>query len=210
MIADSQQRVREERMRMSKVRRVLGAALDGEAALADPIPAYLACADYLKHSLDRLHAQDHRLWQRLDPHAGPDNVAFRQKLDHLKERLAASEQALAGLVAARDALRGQGACRRAAFEKEARAFLHVFLNILAASRHSTLAEEEEKFAGADWDYVADHTAEAAARELRLFGQVENAAPGVIDALPPIAPPPRPLAAQRADPLGAAALGSGHR
>ncbi len=189
MTTDSQQRVREERMRMSKVRRVLGVALDGEASLEDPVPAYLACADYLKHSLERLHAQDHRLWERLNPHAGPDDIVFRQKLDHLKERLAASEQALAGLVAVRDSLRAQGASRRAAFEEEARAFLHVFLNILAASRHSTLAEEEEKFAGADWDYVADNNAEAAARELRLFEQVENAAPGVIDALPPIAPPP---------------------
>ena len=189
MNTDSHQRVREERMRMSKVRRVLGVALDGEAAVEDPIPAYLACADYLKHSLDRLHAQDHRLWERLDPHAGPDDAVFREKLDHLKARLAASEQALAGLVQARDALRAAGAPQRAAFEDEARAFLHVFLNILSASRHSTLAEEEEKFAGSDWDYVADNTAQAAARELELFEQVENAAPGVIDALPPIPPPP---------------------
>ncbi len=189
MNTDSHQRVREERMRMSKVRRILGMALDGEAAVEDPIPVYLACADYLKHSLDRLHAQDHRLWERLDPHAGPDDTAFREKLDHLKERLAASEQALAGLVRARDALRSARAPRRADFEDEARAFLHVFLNILAASRHSTLAEEEEKFAGSDWDYVADNTAAAAARELRLFEQVDNAAPGAIDALPPIQPPP---------------------
>ena len=189
MNTDSHQRVREERMRMSKVRRVLGVALDGEAAVADPVPLYLACTDYLKHSLDRLHAQDHRLWERLDPHAGPDDAEFREKLDHLKARLAASEQALAGLVRARDALRADGPSRRAAFEEEARAFLDVFLNVLAASRHSTLAEEEEKFAGSDWDYVADNTAEAAARELQLFEQVENAAPGVIDALPPVPPPP---------------------
>jgi len=189
MNTDSHQRVREERMRMSKVRRVLGAALDGKAAVEDPIPAYLACSDYLKHSLDRLHAQDHRLWERLDPHAGPNDIAFREKLNHLKERLAASERALDGLARARDALRAEGAPRRAAFESEARAFLDVFLNVLAASRHSTLAEEEAKFAGSDWDYVADNTVEAAARELRLFEQVEHAAPGAIEALPPVNPPP---------------------
>ena len=189
MNSDSHQRVREERMRMSKVRRVLGLALEGKAPVEDPVPLYLACADYLQHSLDRLHAQDHRLWERLDPHAGPDDVEFREKLDQLKARLGASEQALAGLVEAREALRAGGAAQRGAFEDEARAFLDVFLNVLAASRHSTLAEEEEKFAGADWDYVADNTAEAAARELRLFGQVEHAAPGAIEALPPIAPPP---------------------
>ena len=189
MNTDSHQRVREERMRMSKVRRVLGAALDGEAVVEDPVPAYLACSDYLKHALDRLHAQDHRLWERLDPHAGPKDKVFREKLDHLNARLHASEGALAGLVEARDALRAGGSPERAGFEDEARGFLDVFLNVLAASRHSTLAEEEEKFVGADWDYVADNTAEAAAEQLRLFEQVELAAPGVMESLPPIAPPP---------------------
>ncbi len=189
MNTDSHQRVREERMRMSKVRRVLGAALDGEAVVEDPVPAYLACSDYLKHALDRLHAQDHRLWERLDPHAGPKDKVFREKLDHLNARLHASEGALAGLVKARDALRAGGSPERADFEDEARGFLDVFLNVLAASRHSTLAEEEDKFVGADWDYVADNTAEAAAEQLRLFEQVELAAPGVMESLPPIAPPP---------------------
>ena len=189
MNTDSHQRVREERMRMSQVRRVLGQALEGQAAVEDPVPLYLACADYLEHSLGRLHAQDHRLWERLDPYAGPDDAAFREKLDHLKARLAASELALAELLRARDALRAAGAPQRAAFEDEAHRFLEVFLNVLAASRHSTLAEEEAKFASADWDYVADNTAAAAARELQLFDEVENAAPGAMDALPPIVPPP---------------------
>ena len=111
MNTDSHQRVREERMRMSKVRRVLGLALEGKALVADPVPLYLACSDYLQHSLDRLHAQDHRLWERLDPHAGPDDLEFREKLDQLKARLAASERALAGLVEAREALRASR-CRR--------------------------------------------------------------------------------------------------
>ena len=174
---------------MSKVRRVLGLALEGGAAADDPVPLYLACSDYLEYSLGRLHAQDHRLWERLDPHAGPDDAAFRQKLDHLKARLAASEQALTSLVQARDALRAGGAGRREAFEHKAHAFLDVFLNVLAASRHSTLAEEEARFASSDWDYVADNTTDAVTRELRLFEQVEIAAPGAMDALPPIPPPP---------------------
>ena len=189
MTTDSHQRVREERIRMSKVRRALGAALDGDAAAEDPVPLYLACSDYLKHSLDRLHAQDHRLWERLDPHAGPDEVVFRSKLDNLKARLNASEHALDGLVTARDSLRARGASQRAPFEDEARRFLDVFLNILSASRHSTLTEEEEKFAAADWDYVADNTDEAAAEEFRLFEEVDKAAPGFMDSLPPIQPPP---------------------
>ena len=189
MNTDSHQRVREERMRMSKVRRVLGVALEGDAAIEDPVPLYLACSDYLKHALDRLHAQDHRLWERLNPHAGPKDKVFRGKLDKLKARLAASELALAGLVMARDSLRARGASEREAFEDEAHRFLDVFLNILAASRHSTLAEEEAKFADSDWDYVADNTSAAAAEEIRLFTEVENAAPGVMDALPPPPPPP---------------------
>ena len=188
-ITASHERVRQERMRMSMVRRTLGAALDGEAAADNPVPVYLACSDYLKHALDRLHAQDHRLWERLNPHAGPDDVVFRDKLDKLKFRLAASEQSLAGLVLARDALRARGASEREGFEDEARRFLDVFLNILSASRHSTLAEEEAQFADSDWDYVADNTADAAAEELRLFGEVEKAAPGFMDSLPPIQPPP---------------------
>ena len=136
----SHERVRQERMRMSMVRRTLGAALEGEAAADNPVPVYLACSDYLKHALDRLHAQDHRLWERLNPHAGPEDAVFRDKLDKLKFRLAASEQSLAGLVLARDALRARGASEREGFEDEARRFLDVFLNILSASRHSTLAE----------------------------------------------------------------------
>ena len=188
-ITASHERVRQERMRMSMVRRTLGAALDGEAAADNPVPVYLACSDYLKHALDRLHAQDHRLWERLNPHAGPDDVVFRDKLDKLKFRLAASEQSLAGLVLARDALRARGASEREGFEDEARRFLDVFLNILSASRHSTLAEEEAQFADSDWDYVADNTADAQAEEVRLFGEVEKAAPGFMESLPPIQPPP---------------------
>ena len=189
MITESQQRVRQERMRMSMVRRTLGAALDGDAAADNPVPVYLACSDYLKHALDRLHAQDHRLWERLDPHAGPGDTVFRDKLDRLKERLAASEQALDGLMRARHALGSRGASERGGFEDEARRFLDVFLNILSASRHSTLAEEEAQFADADWEYVADDTEDAAAEETRLFGEVEKAAPGFMDSLPPIQPPP---------------------
>ena len=83
----------------------------------------------------------------------------------------------------------QGAPERANFEDEARRFLDVFLNVLAASRHSTLAEEEAKFAAADWDYVADDTAAAATEETRLFNKVEQAAPGFMASLPPIQPPP---------------------
>ena len=64
----------------------------------------------------------------------------------------------------------------------------MFLNILSASRHSTLAEEEAQFADSDWDYVADNTADAEAEEVRLFGEVEKAAPGFMDSLPPIASP----------------------
>lgn len=189
MNTDSHERVRQERMRMSMVRRTLGAALEGEAAADNPLPVYLACSDYLKHALDRLHAQDHRLWERLDPHAGPEDAVFRDKLDRLKQRLAASEQALGGLVGARDAVRARGASERKGFEDEARRFLDVFINILSASRHSTLAEEESQFVDADWDYVADNTADAAAEEGRLFGEVEKAAPGFMDSLPPIQPPP---------------------
>lgn len=185
----SHERVRQERRRMSMVRRTLGAALEGEAAADNPVPVYLACSDYLKHALDRLHAQDHRLWERLDPHAGPEDAVFRDKLDKLKFRLSASEQALAGLVIARDALRARGPSEQVGFEDEARRFLDVFLNILSASRHSTLAEEEAEFADSDWDYVAGNTADAAAEEVRLFGEVERAAPGFMDSLPPIQPPP---------------------
>ena len=63
-----------------------------------------------------------------------------------------------------------------AFEAAARRFMDVFLNILAARRHSSQHLEEQHFNLTDWEEVAGVTTDSQAAERALFQTVCAVAP----------------------------------
>ena len=57
-----------ERMRLSQVRKALDAGMKQQAESGDvSIEFFSACVDYIKTSMDRLHAQDQRIHDFLAP-----------------------------------------------------------------------------------------------------------------------------------------------
>ncbi len=179
---------------MSQVRRSLGAGLDGVDSGSEDLVAFLiACTDYMRASLDRLHAQDHRLHECLQPFVGPDDEDAQAKLDALDERLRRSEASLETFVAARNALEAAGPAGQPAFVAAGREFLDVFLNILRASQHSTEDIEQREFGQEQWDYISGITEESIATEDALFQRVSELAPAGAEpaSFPPIRPP-RPI------------------
>ena len=187
----NRQQMRHERTRMSQVRRALGVGLDHvESDEVDRVDFLIACVDYMRASLDRLHAQDHRLHECLQPFVPPEDSANQAKLDALKDRLTKSEQALAEFVAARHALESSGVPGQSAFAEAGRRFLDVFLNILRASQHSTEDIEQREFGQSQWDYISGITDESIEREATLYDRVSQLAPEGAEpaSFPPIRPP----------------------
>ncbi len=163
-----------ERMRMAQVRKPFGLALDAERQ--DDLRAfYVACARYLEHALNRLHAQDQRIIDKLTARVDANDQDSRSLLADFDASLAASRSALEKLLQALADFE-QAQIDQPAFEAAARSFMDVFLNILAARRHSSQHLEEEHFNLKDWEETAGVTADSQAAERALFQTVCAVAP----------------------------------
>jgi hypothetical protein len=163
-----------ERMRMAQVRKPFGLALDA-ARQDDPRAFYVACARYLEHALNRLHAQDQRIIDKLTARVDADDQDSRSLLADFDASLAASRSALKELLQALADFE-QTQIDQPAFEAAARRFMDVFLNILAARRHSSQHLEEQHFNLTDWEEVAGVTTDSQAAERALFQTVCAVAP----------------------------------
>ena len=140
--------------------------------------------------MDRLHAQDQRIHDFLQPHvtAGDDHAATLENLDM---RLAKSREALEALVAASAAYQTAGEAGWPAFKTAVEAFMEVYFKILLSGQHSTLTLQEEVFDEAVWDQVAGVTPESLARENELYATVQVLAPVGADPATFVGGPPAP-------------------
>ena len=166
-----------ERMRMAQVRKALGQALeqrpgpDGAAKLF-----YFACTRYLEMALNRLHAQDQRIIDKLRARVAAEDEASHALLSDFHSSLEASRKALRELLQALQAYQQDTGASREDYENAALRFMDVFLNILAARRHSSLHLEEQYFDLSDWEAVAGVTSASLALERELFSQACEVAP----------------------------------
>ncbi len=182
MIGESPRKaIMAERIRMSQVRQSFGKCLDGAIAEAnDPLQCYAAASQYLNAALERLHTQDQRIIDLLDPLVDTNDAPNRQILASFDRGLSQSRVALDRLMLALENYQLEGAAGQGQFEAEARAFLQVFIEVLAARRHSSSHLEEQHFTEQDWVFVADCSAEAEQREKTLFSRVKETAPASAD------------------------------
>ena len=131
-------------------------------------------------ALERLHAQDQRIIDLLDPLVPKTDEANRQILASFDRGLSRSRVALDRLMLALENYQLAGPDGQGQFEEEARAFLEVFINVLAARRHTSSHLEEQHFSHQDWVFVADSTEQSRQRERELFQQVKQTAPSNAD------------------------------
>jgi hypothetical protein len=189
---DSKTVMQRERMRLGQVRKSFAAGIEQLAAgTAVPLEFLAVCVDYIKASMDRLHAQDQRIHDILKPHVTATDSEGQAVLDNLHMRLAKSREALNKLVRARDAYRANTTTGAADFKAVVDMFMDVYFNILLKGQHSTLEMQKKIFDDMTWNTVAGVTQDSRITEATLFAEVKNYAPAGTDpesfkAGPPVA------------------------
>ena len=178
-----QERIAGERRRLRTVRQKLSAAVEqtaaGNAAWAE---FYTAVGDYMEAAMERLHDQDVKMGDMIREKVETIDDSVTQALAELEERLAGNQQRLQDMLAARDALRDQGAAAIDRFEGAAREFTDFIVRNMG--HHGATTELAAKlFKPDDWEHMAGITDEAMAREVALFEKVESATPADLE-LPP--------------------------
>ena len=187
MIEDFQAHVSKERTHLSQVRRAFTTGLEIEAVDPGLVNFYVVCCEYLEYSLNRLIAQDNILHDLLIPHIEATNQEYLDKLTKLEKGLQAMENAIEKLTTAKNNLIKAGLYETQIFKEEARAFLDVFLNMLAINRHSTIDLESKVFTPKDWEKLAGVTEESIQMEEKLFLNTKLSAPEGCDpeSFPPL-------------------------
>jgi len=141
-----------------------------------PLDFLGACVDYIKLSMDRLHAQDQRIHDILTKRVDKKEKTTHDKLISLKSRLAQSRIALLDLTESFDKFRATGPDGWNDFVRGVNRFMDVYFNVLLKGQHSTLDTQDALFDLADWDAVAGITNNTPGKEYSLFGRVMLYAP----------------------------------
>jgi hypothetical protein len=169
-----------ERRRLGQVRKSFAAVIEQtNAGASPPLEFMCACVDYIRASLDRLHAQDQRIHDLLAPHAGtaPDGPAVLANLNH---RLAASRDALDELTRGAEKFRASGGKDWGSFGATIARFMDVYLNTLLKGHHSTMSMQEKVMGLDEWNHVAGVSNQALVVEAGLFALVKRLAPAGAD------------------------------
>lgn len=165
-----------------QIRKAFAAGLDPQAAWQgrDRAAFYLACADYLLLSMDRLHEQDQIIHDLLGERIPAAEGEAHERLRVLNERQDRSRELLDTFRRAAGALaasRGEGI---AAFEKEARDFSAAFGSLLQPRKNPFFRHTDVLFDDADWERIAGVTPASIEEEERLFIRVQKTAPAGVD------------------------------
>jgi hypothetical protein len=177
----SRNAVQRERQRLGQVRKAFAAGIEQQQNGKDAgLEFFSACVDYIRASMDRLHAQDQRIHDLLMPHVKASDTTMIATLDNLNSRLARSRVALNELTAARDAYRTKGKAGWADFKAAIDLFMDIYFNVLMKGQHSTLEFQKQVFSDTDWSATAGVTEDALIKEATLFAEVRRHAPAGAD------------------------------
>ena len=170
-----------ERRRQIQVRKAFEAGL---AAVAwngrEPAAFYLACADYLAWSMNRLHEQDQIIHDLLAERIPAAEKDAHERLAVLQGRQQRSRALVATFSQAAAALRRSGRADVQAFEAAARAFTETFKTLLQPRKNPFFRYTDELFDDADWERIAGVTAASLAEEHELFAAVQGTTPPGVD------------------------------
>jgi hypothetical protein len=175
------ERIGNERRRLRSVRQRMAAAIEMKANGAEPfVPFYIAAADYIDATMQRLHGQDVRMGEMITEKLGELDDQVKAALKELDDRLVGAKAHLTPFLAARDALRERGVDALENFEAEAKVYSDFVTSTMG--HHSATNDLCVKiFTPADWEYMAAISDEQLAQDEQLFQSVIDTMPeGVPD------------------------------
>lgn len=181
--------LRRERQRKLQVRETFSRGLQRlRGASQDPVPFYEICADYLVAGQRRLIDQDLRLAEMLAERVPAGQTEDHAAIRALRERLELADRSLREFAAAAEDLRRRRVAAQKEFERAADTFLDVLVNVLGKRSHSLRHLTSTLLSEADWERIADVSAEFLRQEAEDFLAVQSKAPADIDpALMPVEP-----------------------
>lgn len=170
------ERIANERRRLRNVRQRMAAAIEIQANGDEAfVPFYIAAADYIDATMQRLHGQDVRMGDMIIEKLGEPDEQAKQALKVLDDRLEGAKAHLKPFLAARDALRERGVAALEDFEKEARVYSD-FITSTMGHHSPTFDLCVKLFTTEDWDYMAAISDEQLAQDEQLYTRVVDTMP----------------------------------
>ncbi len=175
----SRAEIARERRRQMQVRKAFEAGIAAQKPGGpDPTAFYLACADYLEWSMDRLHEQDQIIHDLLGERIPGSEKDAHERLAVLNDRQRSSRELMAGFVRDAARLRAAGRAGVPAFEAAAEEFATTFKSLLQPRKNPFFRHTDVLFEDADWERIAGVSPASIAEENELFDAVKkNAPPG---------------------------------
>ncbi|MBT8440777.1 MAG: hypothetical protein KJO76_00215 [Gammaproteobacteria bacterium] len=174
-----QERIANERRRLRLVRlKMVGAIEDDVRGDKTYVPFYVAAADYIDATMQRLHHQDVKMRDMIVEKVGEVDDSVEQALSELDARLEGAKAHLKPFLEARDGLTDKGVEALEAFEKIGKEYSDFI--VANMGHHGATADLAAKlFSPGDWEYMAGITDEQQAEDENLFQRVVDLAPDTV-------------------------------
>ncbi len=167
-----------ERGRLRTAHEMLNAALAEEVRDEAFVPFYIAVADYMEISMDRLHKQDVKMLQRLGEAVDPTDAEAEEIIAEVYRRLDGNQAHLQNFLACRADLQSEGASAVDRFEAVSRDYIDFIHNRMGHHAPSTdLARQI--FVEDDWVAIADIDQGYFRKEEALYESVLQTRPGSV-------------------------------
>lgn len=174
------ERIGNERRRLRGVRQRMAAALEKKANGDEKfVPFYIAAADYIDVTMQRLHDQDVKMGKMVVEKVDKVDDAVKEMMEELERRLEGAKAHLKPFLAARDQLREKGASALENFESAAKEYSD-FIAANMGHQRSTNDIAGKIFTPADWEYMAGVSDEQQAQEQALYKQVVESMPANVE------------------------------
>ena len=170
------ERIGNERRRLRTARQNMLAAIEQKSHGDETfVPFYIATADYIDVTMQRLHLQDIKMGDMIREKVEDMNADVEKALAELDERLDGAREHLKPFLAARDALKEKGQAALEQFEKEGKDYSD-FIVANMGHHGATSDLSAELFSAEDWEYMAGITDEAMEREAALYDHIQETKP----------------------------------
>lgn len=171
------ERIGNERRRLRSVRQNMIAAIEQKARGDETyVPFYIAAADYIDATMQRVHIQDVKMEDMIREKIETMDAGVEKALAELQARLIGAKEHLKPFLAARDALMEKGCEALEGFEKEGQEYSEFI--VANMGHHGPTADLGARlFSGEDWEYMAGITDTDVEREAALFARVQETIPG---------------------------------
>ncbi len=171
-----QERIANERRRLRLVRMKMLAAIEQQAqGTEDYVPFYVAAADYIDETMQRLHDQDVKMRKMILEKSEKVDDYVETAIGELDARLEGAKAHLTPFLEARDKLKQEGVAALEAFEKIGKEYSDFI--VANMGHHGSTSDLAAKlFSPADWEFMAGISDEQQQKDEELFQRVEETSP----------------------------------